>query len=222
MSGTESYQAQFEKLQRIKNELFDTNQSHEYKEDKEYFYAKSFKLKKRQYVERAVRLNTIKTALRELYAEYLSVRGLYLGSRSSGYDELMRRNFESIDRLHREMAQLRLQHAEHPNRVFDHAHRDADTEDHGPDTEKAPASPTPTPRPDSPTEKTASKEKRVKRFLFKTYNECISKKRSEPTYMSKEEIIAHIKKHDPGLIKHLPKRLEAMKKEEICKVILYK
>jgi hypothetical protein len=59
----------------------------------------------------------------------------------------------------------------------------------------------------------------VKKFLFNTYEQCISRKTSSPTYMSKDDIIKHIKENDPNLLKFLPKKLQSMKKEEICKVL---
>ena len=65
----------------------------------------------------------------------------------------------------------------------------------------------------------SSKKQKVKKFLFNTYEQCISRKTSSPTYMSKEDILKHIKENDPSLLKFLPKKLQSMKKEEICKVL---
>lgn len=218
MTDNHSYQTRFEKLQRIKNELLDTNQSQEYKEDKEYFYAKSHKVKKREYAERSKSMKKLRTSLRKLYDQYVEIRGLYLHSRSNAYDDAMRKNFEQVNEAAEMVRRKTLEHEATPDQIFDIVN---DPDSPPPQSQTFPANTT---APPSSAEKTRSKskskEKRVKRFLFTTYKQCISQKRSEPTYMSKEEIIAHIRKHDPSLLKHLPKNLRAMKKEDICKVII--
>jgi hypothetical protein len=61
--------------------------------------------------------------------------------------------------------------------------------------------------------------KKIKQFLFKTYEECISQKTSAPTYMSKQQIIEHIMKYEPDILDKLPKSFQNKKKSDICKVI---
>ena len=63
------------------------------------------------------------------------------------------------------------------------------------------------------------KKKKIKEFLFKTYEECISQKTSAPTYMSKQQIIEHIMKYEPDILDKLPKSFQNKKKSDICKVI---
>ena len=74
-------------------------------------------------------------------------------------------------------------------------------------------------KPKEPLNISEAKIKKVKKFLFESYEQCISRKISSPTYMSKEAIIKYIKENDPNLLKFLPKNIQSMKKEEICKVI---
>jgi len=57
-----------------------------------------------------------------------------------------------------------------------------------------------------------------KAFKFKTVEECQSMKRSQPFYMSKEDIVAEIEK-DNDLKRRMPPKYKLLKKEEICKEI---
>lgn len=55
-------------------------------------------------------------------------------------------------------------------------------------------------------------------FRFKTVEECQSAKRSQPYYMSKEELLKAIETND-NIRKMMPKQYQSKKKEEICKSI---
>ena len=59
----------------------------------------------------------------------------------------------------------------------------------------------------------------LNRMLFKTMNECESSKRTQPYYMSKEEILEIIK-NNPKLSKKVGTNLSKLSKKELCQKIL--
>jgi len=62
---------------------------------------------------------------------------------------------------------------------------------------------------------TKNKDALKNAFRFKTVEECKSIKRSQPYYMSKEEIIKTIDEN-PSIKATMPAKYKTMKKEEIC------
>ena len=129
---------------------------------------------------------------------------LYIKSRSNTFENDLKQLFDDMDRTKTELAKL-----DNTDSIFV-------------DVSVA-SSPKKDPNQESESEKknelSPSKKRSVKKFLFSTYEQCVSQKTKEPTYMSKADIIKHIKEHDPTLINHLPKSITSMKKDAICKVI---
>lgn len=226
-----SYERQFEKLQRLKGDLEDNFQLEQYKEDRDYFYAKNHKVRRRRYVERNHRLQQLRERRRALYDRYMTLRGLYLRSRAdTAYDDELRANFEEVRRVNEELEALKRAHEERPDEVFDRLDENAKDEEEGAAAAAPPVAPVASASSEKEEGKSKKKQssssksktpkgKRVKSFLFKTYAKCAEAKRSDPEYMSKEAIIAHIKEHYPEMLRQLPKNLRKMKREEICKVI---
>lgn len=223
------YQTQFDKLQRLKLDLEDNYQLDQYREDRDYFYAKNHRVKRRRYVERERRVRELRDRRRTLYDRYVTLRGLYLRSRAdTAYDEELRANFDEVRRVNAELAAVQALHEERPDEAFDRV-------DGGEDDEAEAAADRPRVGEDEEEQrkkdadaekkkrrsrsKSPSKAQRVKSFLFKTYAKCASAKRSDPEYMTKDAIIAYIKEHYPEMLQQLPKSLKKMKREDICKVI---
>ena len=213
------YRTQFEKLQRLKLDLEDNFQLEEYKEDRDHFYARNHKVRRRHYVERGLHVRQLLERRRALYDRYMTLRGLYLRSRSDMYDDELQANFGDVRQVNEQLEALKREHEERPDEVFDRLDENADDEERvaGPPP-VAPVAPASSEKRASSKRKTP-KATRVKNFLFKTYAKCAEAKRSDPEYMSKEAIIAHIKEHYPEMLRQLPKNLRKMKREEICKVI---
>lgn len=225
-----SYERQFEKLQRLKLDLEDNFQLEQYKEDQDYFYARNHKVRRRRYVARDLRVRQLLERRRALYDRYMTLRGLYLRSRSDMYDEELQANFEEVQQLNEQLDALKRAHEERPDEVFDRLDENAEDEEEGAATAAPPVAPVASASSEEEEGKSKKKgsassksktpkAKRVKNFLFKTYAKCAEAKRSDPEYMSKEAIIAHIKEHYPEMLRQLPKNLRKMKREEICKVI---
>ena len=223
--GSSYYRTQFEKLQRLKAGLEENYQLDHYQEDRDYFYAKNHRVKRRRYVERGRRVRELRDRRRALYDRYVTLRGLYLRSRAgTAYDEELRANFEEVRRVNAELSAVLAMHEERPDGVFDRV-------DGGEDDDNAVETDRPRAEDEKGEEgkeeqkkrrsrsKSPSKAHRVKSFLFKTYAKCAEAKRSDPEYMTKDAIIAHIKEHYPEMLQQLPKNLKKMKREDICKVI---
>lgn len=221
-----SYERQFEKLQRLKLDLEDNFQLEQYKEDQDYFYARNHKVRRRRYVARDLRVRQLLERRRALYDRYMTLRGLYLRSRSDMYDDELQANFEEVRGVNEQLEALKREHEERPDEVFDRLDENAEDEEEGAAPAAPPVAPVASSEEEEGNKKKRSssksktpKAKRVKNFLFKTYAKCAEAKRSDPEYMSKEAIIAHIKEHYPEMLQQLPKNLRKMKREEICKVI---
>jgi hypothetical protein len=58
-------------------------------------------------------------------------------------------------------------------------------------------------------------KKKIKEALFKTLDECESNKRSEKTYMSKEDILELINNKEE-LLKKMPKNYKTLSKKKLC------
>lgn len=219
-----SYERQFEKLQRLKLDLEDNFQLEQYKEDQDYFYARNHKVRRRRYVARDLRVRQLLERRRALYDRYMTLRGMYLRSRSdTAYDDELQANFEEVQQLNEQLEAVQREHEERPDEVFDRLDENADDEEGAavlvPSTSDPSEEDEGKKRSASKSKSKTPKAKRVKNFLFKTYAKCAEAKRSDPEYMSKEAIIAHIKEHYPEMLRQLPKNLRKMKREEICKVI---
>ena len=199
-----SYLTDFEKLQKIKTDLFKHNKASEYSENENSFVTPNLTVNKNKYFNRIHKLNRLIHDLSVLNNTFLSMKTLYLMSRSNAYTSEIKDVFSKMKHTQQKIEALK---------------KSTDmyimTNTLAPTTDK--------PKKEEVEEKTlkmsSSKKQKVKKFLFNTYEQCISRKTSSPTYMSKDDIIKHIKENDPNLLKFLPKKLQSMKKEEICKVL---
>lgn len=204
------YNVAFEKLQRMKAELYDQNKKHLYSEDNDTYTANNFKLAKRKYIERSKRIHALKRLVQYQNKMIVSMKGLYVMSRSDKFEKELKEAYDTRTGLLNELAMLT---GMDESIVFIRNSKLESKEDVG-NTEAETVE-----QKDSPTTSSIKKKKKTMKFLFDSYQQCISQKTSEPTYMSKDMIVKHIKQHDPWLLKYLPKKISAMKKEDWCKVI---
>ena len=192
------YNVAFEKLQRMKAELYDQNKKHLYSEDNDTYTANNFKLAKRKYIERSKRIHALKRLVQYQNKLIVSMKGLYVMSRSDKFEKELKEAYDTRTGLLNELAMLT---GMDESIVFIRNSKLESKEDFG-NTEAETVE-----QKDSPTSSSIKKKKKTMKFLFNTYQQCISQKTSEPTYMSKDMIVKHIKQHDPWLLKYLPKDL---------------
>lgn len=195
-----SYLTDFEKLQKIKTDLFNHKKHNEYSENENSFVTPNLTVNKNKYFNRIHKLNRLINELSVLNNTFLSMKSLYLMSRSNVYTSEIKEVFSKIKHIQQKIETLNKNED-----MYIMTNTLTQKEKPKEDEEKPKIS--------------SSKKQKVKKFLFNTYEQCISRKTSSPTYMSKEDILKHIKENDPNLIKFLPKKLQSMKKEEICKVL---
>ena len=199
------YLKKFELLQANKYTLHQKQRLNEYKETNEEFIIESkltgdMVLKKRKYLTKIIVLKKLLKKRNNMYLDYISLRRMYIGSRSSNLKNKLEDIIQKCIQIDNEIKNINV---------------DEDfilTKDVK--IEKIPEK-----SPEKTVKMSPEKKKKIKKYLFETYEQCISQKTSQPTYMSKSDIIAHIKQHDKHLLKHLPTNLQKMKKEDICKVI---
>ena len=194
-----SYLTDFEKLQKIKTDLFKHNKASEYSENENSFVTPSFTVNKNKYFNRIHKLNRLIHELSVLNNTFLSMKTLYLMSRSNAFTNEIKEVFSKMKHTQQKIEALKKNTEMY---IMTNTLTKKDT-----------------PKEEEKTIISSSKKHKVKKFLFNTYEQCISRKTSSPTYMSKEDILKHIKENDPSLLKFLPKKLQSMKKEEICKVL---
>jgi hypothetical protein len=200
MVNSGSYVDQFTKLQKIKTDLFKHNKQSEYSEDLHHFKTTKLTVRKKKYLDTKDRRQRLTTKLVGLHTRFLSMKQLYIKSRSNTFENDLKQLFDDMDRTTTELAKL-----DSTESMFLDVSEKGAREEKNEEPEKKELSP--------------SKKKSIKKFLFNTYDQCVSQKTKEPTYMSKADIIKHIKEHDPTLLNHLPKSITSMKKDAICKVI---
>lgn len=196
-----SYLTDFEKIQKIKTDLFNHKKHYEYSENENSFVTSNLIVNKNKYFNRIHKLNRLIDELSVLNNCFLSMKSLYLMSRSNLYTSEIKDVLSKMKNIQQKIETLQ----KNKNMYIMTNTLKQEEKKKEKDEEKQKISP--------------SKRLKVKRFLFDTYEQCISRKTSSPNYMSKEDIIKHIKDNDPNLLKFLPKKLQSMKKEEICKVI---
>lgn len=213
-----NYQTMFENLQNMKMVLFTQDKLDNYYEDDTYFYIKNtksddFKLRKQKYIYKNKKIDTLTINIQKLNKKILSMQKLYVTSISNLYEEELKELFKQRNE---KLTQLILElesKKNNPNILFERIDKNeiSPVIDVGLllDNDKQTAKPL--------SKSVEKKEKIIKKFLFENYQQCISLKTSEPTYMTKDSIIKHVKKYYPGIV--LPKNINAMKKGEICKII---
>jgi len=194
-----SYLTDFENLQKIKNDLFNHNKASDYSENEHSFVTPNLSVKKNNYINRIHTINRLIHELSILNNTFLSIKKLYLMSRSNAYASEIKEVFSKMKQTQQKIGSLK-------KNTDMYIMTNTLTQTENPKNEEKP-------------KMSSSKKQKVKKFLFNSYEQCISRKTSSPTYMSKDDIIKHIKENDPNLLRFLPKKLQSMKKEEICKVL---
>jgi len=210
----DNYLKEFELFQIHKQMLHSNNCIDLYDETKDQFIINEGKcnkddviqksLIKRKYAVKKHRLHELKRELSEMYRRYLVLRSAFLGSRTDNLLKDLGGLIDEIEKTEKKIKYIEMKEDEYFVLVKDVK------------VEKSKSKPKLT---DNQKKLSPEQKKKVKKYLFDTYEQCISQKTSSPTYMSKADIIAHIKEHDRSLLKHLPNKLEKMKKNDICKVI---
>lgn len=190
-----SYLTDFEKIQKIKTDLVNHKKHNEYSENENSFVTPNFILNKNKYYNRIHKLCRLMNELSVLNNTFLSMKSIYLMSRSNVYADEIKEIFSKIKHIQQNIDTLKKRTDIY---IMTNTLKD---------------------KTSTPSKISSSKKHKVKKFLFNTYEQCISRKSSSPTYMSKEDILKHIKENDPNLLKFLPKKINSMKKEEICKVL---
>lgn len=210
-----NYETLFENLQNMKANLVNQNKLKNYYEDDAYFYIKTssndIKLKKNKYILKIKKKEKLTTEIQKINNKILSMQKLYILSRINKFEknliELFKIRNEKLSRLE----VLNNSIISFPDILFELVNNDTSITIENNDNSNQ--------KPIEQSKSQIKQYKKIKKFLFETYKQCISQKTSEPTYMTKENIIKHIKEHDPGLLKLLPKNIMTMKKGEICKVL---
>lgn len=210
-----NYIQDFELFQTVKQALHENYSIEDYTETPSDFVIKSeqfgnHNLNKRKYIMKSDQMKVLKSEKDTLMLKYIALKRFYLESRSNNLRTRLENIIHRINSINEKKEKLAEDDKEYiisKEYVVSNKTSTSTNPVSSADTNVKVSSLSP------------NQKKKVKRFLFKTYEQCVSQKRTEPTYMSKQDIINHIKEHDKNLLKFLPKKLETMKKDEICKVI---
>lgn len=205
-----TYEEQYEKLINYKNEIIlNKPKKSSYSFDNEKYYVKflntDFELLKQTYAVTEHKYQSILKQKNKIEKQLQANQKMFLSSRSNFNDDIMRSLYKKYEIVINELNKIK----DETNLFIVMKETKINNEDEK-KTEKTKES-----------KKTVSpmKKKKIKEFLFKTYEECISQKTSAPTYMSKQQIIEHIMKYEPDILDKLPKSFQNKKKSDICKVI---
>jgi hypothetical protein len=198
------YQDKIESIIHYKNEyIYSKNNSITYDDDGKYFKVAvanfNIKLKKRKYFIVYKRINDIKQEINEINTDILSMRKIFMTSNSDIFAKELIEGYDSINSLKNELIEL-----DKIESLYSYESKQD------------------SPKQDSPKQHSPKQHKKnIKNFLFETYKQCASgkSKSSEPYYISKKDLIAHIKNFEPKMLNTLPENFASMKKSEICKVI---
>lgn len=206
-----TYEEQYEKLINYKNEIIVKKpKKSSYSFDNEKYYIKflntDFELLKQTYAVTDHKYNTILQQKNRIEKQLQANQKMFLSSRSNFNDDLMRNLYKKYEIVINELNKIK----EETNLFILMNETKINNEDEKKTEQKK-----------TKESKTVSsiKKNKIKEFLFKTYEECISQKTSAPTYMSKQQIIDHIMKYEPDILDKLPKSFQNKKKSDICKVI---
>ena len=239
------YEIEFEKLQTIINNLFKNNLMEMYHEDKDVYRAKDMTLTKRIYIDKVAEQERLTNKLKELQTNILSMKHLYVMSRSNAYEDKLRSLFEEVSEIKEQYNKIKevnelfiIKGFKNPkNQETDKDDisltTDEDTEDEKEeDTEDEKEEDNNDKKEEDNNDKkeedkntimnvklSTKDKKKIKAYLFNNYQQCVSKKSKDPTFMKKEDIVKSMKEFDSLLFKSLPKNISKMKKEEICRTI---
>ena len=204
-----TYEEQYEKLMNYKNEIILNKPKHSsYSFDNEKYYIKflntDFELLKQTYAVTEHKYQTILKQKNIIEKSLQANQKMYLSSKSNFNDDLIRNLFKKYEIVMNELDKIQKETnlflvVKETQLQNDYIKKDE--------------------RPKPSKKVSPVKIKKIKKFLFKTYEECISQKTSAPTYMSKQQIIDHIMKYEPDILDKLPKSFHNKKKSDICKVI---
>jgi hypothetical protein len=198
-----SYIDEFEKIQQMKLQLIKSNKMKDYSEDKDYFMIKSSKVKKEYYKLKKEEYDYLSNKRKEVLNEIASKQYLYIMSRSSKYETDLVELYNKKTQIEKEIKDIKAIAS-----LFVKKNRkESDNVLNVKSVRKKSESISP------------SKRHKLKKFLFKTYEECSSRKTKEPFYMSKQDILDNIYENNEDLIKNLPKNFHKLGKKELCKVI---
>ena len=223
------YEIEFEKLQTIINNLFKNNLMEMYHEDKDVYRAKDMTLTKRIYIDKVAEQERLTNKLKELQTNILSMKHLYVMSRSNAYEDKLRSLYEEVSEIKEQYNKIK-----EVNELFiikgfkNPKNQETDKDDISLTTDEDTEDEKEEDNNDKKEEdkntimnvKLSTKDKKkIKAYLFNNYQQCVSKKSKDPTFMKKEDIVKSMKEFDSLLFKSLPKNISKMKKEEICRTI---
>ena len=231
------YEIEFEKLQTIINNLFKNNLMEMYHEDKDVYRAKDMTLTKRIYIDKVAEQERLTNKLKELQTNILSMKHLYVMSRSNAYEDKLRSLYEEVSEIKEQYNKIK-----EVNELFiikgfkNPKNQETDKDDISlttdEDTEDEKEEDTEDEKEEDNNDKkeedkntimnvklSTKDKKKIKAYLFNNYQQCVSKKSKDPTFMKKEDIVKSMKEFDSLLFKSLPKNISKMKKEEICRTI---
>lgn len=207
---TISYNEQYEKMMNYKNEIIlNKPKNSKYSFDDEKYYIKflntDFEVTKQIYAVTEHKYEHILKQKNILERKLQANQKMYISSRSSFNDDTMRNLYKKYEMLMNELDEMK----DKTNLFLVMKEVKMNEKTDVKNTETTPKTKTISP----------GKMKKIKKFLFKSYEECTSQKTSAPTYMSKQQIIDHIMKYEPDILDKLPKSFQNKKKSDICKVI---
>ena len=198
-----SYIDEFEKIQQMKLQLLKSNKMKDYSEDKDYFMIKSSKVKKEYYKSKKEEYDYLSNKRKDVLNEIASKQYLYIMSRSSKYETDLVELYNKKTQIEKEIKEIK----EIASLFVKKNRKESDNVLNVKSVRKKSESISP------------SKRHKLKKFLFKTYEECSSRKTKEPFYMSKQDILDNIYENNEDLIKKLPKNFHKLGKKELCKVL---
>ena len=237
MTSDNSYDDIFKQICQFKNDYYqekNLNQYIEIKDDSKYFHVKvankDVKLKKQQYIHRINQIDLLNSELSSIHIKISSLITIYLSSKSNQFSLELKKLFERKSKLQSDLDKLNASRSTYLNLSILNQDDDDDTQkneekkneekknDEKKNEEKKNEDKKNEDKKNDDDKTTTKREKNIRKLLFKTYEECVASKTSKPYYMSKQQIMDHVKTNIPELIKKYPK-LANMKKGDICKVI---
>ena len=200
-----TYDDDFEKIMRYKNEiLMNKVKNSSFKFDKNKYYVHflnvDIELDKQLYETTDNVIQELSRKKHKCEQKIQANQKMYLTSRSNFKDDLMKTLLDEYEAINLELKKI--------NTSEKFILLKESKQMPSPNT-LVPAQP----KKESPTTspKVKSKKHAIKKFLFKTYEDCISQKKSSPSFMSKQQIIDHLLAYEPDIIKKLPKSFQNKK-----------
>lgn len=213
-----SYINEFEKIQQMK-----LNNTKDYKETKTHYHVNNTKLQKKFYYLTQEHIKSLKKQISDIKKQISSKRYLYIMSRSDVFQEKLMSLYDELAALKKKISSVKEkktlfipQNENEPSESNIQDDSESNIQDDSKEKENKNSN---TGNTGNTKPLSAAKRRQLKNFLFKTYEECSSRKTKQPFYMSKKDIIEKIYENDEELIKKLPKNFTKLGKSELCKVI---